>query len=355
MEISEFLRSVFLEEDFTNSDCIPLEHILIFVGFLIEIVLACAINYTAQLMSSSDAEILQQLFALLITFALTTIIVGIWLAYRYYKEMQNIKNETLKHIEISKNYIEDLNIKDITLKYFSKEIIISSDIFKTGVCTVKHTINLYNHMDQRYDNYVFNISSTESISKPEDYKIFKDGIRIDTTKGLRLNEYTYNNTAINHHCTKPEKGTCSTTETGCKIFVPVGLKPNHESKLEIIESASPSFSKLSKCEESGNKSLEFMGITVNHDIEVLQLSVSLAEDMLDYILERGDEADNDFEHEEFKVMDRSEQRMDNYENMLESRKTIPIYHNNGKKLSWKIYYPKKSYSFLLYFTISKNS
>lgn len=341
----------------TSQENTKLEHILIFIGFLIEIVLACVINYVAQLFSSSDTEILQILLGLLIASAVITFLVGIWGAYKYYQNIHKISEKSLEQIKIAQNYIEDLNVKDITLKQFSKELVISGDFFESesGGCKVIHNIDIYNHMEQRYDNYVFNISSTDEITKPQDYKISKDDIAIDASKGLKIHEYTNSHIEKNHNCINLECEDCKTTEKGCKLYVPIGLKPKHSCKLEILEDASPSFTKLKNCNDHKKDSLESISIEVKNDIEVLSLSIILDKTVADtYIIERGDQADENCEHETFKVIDRSDQRMGNYENLLDSRGYIPKYSKNGRKLTWVIYYPKKCYTYKLYFTITNS-
>jgi len=344
------------------SDNISFEHHLIVLGFFLEIVLALLINCIPQYFPVSNDEIIQFTLLALAIFGVIVIIIAVWVAYKYVKTVKEISEnnittlkevseKTIQQINTSSNYIEDLDVRDVTLKYFSKEILITPEMLDNGCCKVKHIIYIYNHMDQRYDNYVYNISSTSTITEPPAYKILKDGIPIDAAKSFKIYEVTTDE--YNAKCSKPDCNGCTTKENGCKLYVPIGLKPKHECKLEILEEHSPSFKKLQNYADSASESLEFIGITVNHDIEIMEFSIALSDDMpKEYTIVRGYEADAEREHETFKVLDRSDQRMEQYENLLESRKCIPKFSDNGRKLTWKIYYPKKCYSYVLYFTIS---
>ncbi len=333
------------------SDNISLERYFILLGFFLEIILALLINCIPHYFPFSNDEIIQFTLLTIAIFGVIVIIFAVWVAYKYDKTVKEISENTIQHINTSRNYIEDLDVRDVTLKYFSKEILITPEMLDKGCCKVKHIIYIYNHMDQRYDNYVYNISSTSTITEPPAYKILKDGIPIDAAKSFKIYEVTTDE--YNAKCSKPDCNGCTTKENGCKLYVPIGLKPKHECKLEILEEHSPSFKKLQNYADSASESLEFIGITVNHDIEIMEFSIALSDDMPEeFTIVRGYEADAEREHETFKVLDRSDQRMEQYENLLESRKCIPKFSDNYRKLTWKIYNPKKCYSYVLYFTIS---
>ena len=285
------------------SDNITLEHYLIVLGFFLEIILALLINCIPHYFSFSNDEIIQFTLLTLAIFGIITIIIAVWVAYKYVKTVKDLNENTIQHINTSRNYIEDLDVRDVTLKYFSKEILITPEMLDKGCCKVSHRIYMYNHMDQIYDNYVYNISSTSKITEPPAYKILKDDIPIDAAKSFKIYEVT--TYGYNAKCPKPDCNGCTTKENGCKLYVPIGLKPKHECKLEILEEHSPSFKKLKNHDDHASESLEYIGITVNHDIEIMEFSITLSDDIPnEFAIVRGDEADAEREHEIFKVLDK---------------------------------------------------
>ena len=95
------------------------------------------------------------------------LIIFVWMAIKYIKQSNTIYNKT-------KNCLDDLSTKDITMSKVIKKITINDASLNDGYCELKHIFQITNHMEKTYKHYILDIVSSEGVSKKDDIEICKD-------------------------------------------------------------------------------------------------------------------------------------------------------------------------------------
>lgn len=248
------------------------------------------------------------------------------------------------------NHLDDTKNRHITMTHFSKEVIISKDIFKTGKCWLCHRIEIYNHhKTNSYESYVYAMESSEGVSCADDYEFWLN----DNDQPTKIS-----NDKFRTYKREPQGDKCTDRDCkhGCEVEIPVAVQGSHHGKLKIYEKNCPCFSNLEDCPTEGIV-VETIGLMVYYPTEVLQVSVRLDESVDGYTLKSGgicpDKSGTG--SRDFKVIDHSKQRIEPYEHKLIDWGAIPVYSKDGKTITWEVHSPKVGYRYHLSFALVKDN
>lgn len=255
--------------------------------------------------------------------------------------------------EDTKNYINDVSVHSIVMSTYSRELIFSDEILKSGICQLYTRMTLINlHEHNTYKKFKTRLASQDAISCREQYKVYKE-----TNTGCEKIELTESNFKVyEHYQQSPTRKKNKIPDNWeCIITIPVGIEPNTTYPLHIREDTCPSFKKLKEVSKKPEP-LESISATVNYPTDELSFTIRLKDgELTDYVLGRGGQEDEDGDREAFKISDRSDQWLDHYCNRLKTRDYVPHYSEDNRTLTWIIPNPKRGFRYKLYFTLVKNT
>ncbi|MCZ9312060.1 MAG: hypothetical protein O0V67_01660 [Methanocorpusculum sp.] len=301
----------------------------------------CAVGYLS-LKFDAQNVIESALLSVMTIIFIALIIIGVPFLWSYHKNINDMATGV-------KNHIDDVKNRHITMTYFGKEICISANTLDKGDCCLIHRINIYNHHKTKsYDNYKYVMNSSEGISKPSDFEFWLN----DNEQPTNIPEDKF----IIY--TKEPHSTSSTKKTvhECEIDIPLGIQGDKSGKLKIHEKACPCFSELHKCKDKGIV-VETIGLMVYYPTEILNITVKLDNDVNGYMLKSGGicPLESGSGSMDFKVVDRSNQRIEPYEHKLVSWGAVPIFEKNGRKITWEVHSPKVGYRYHLPFALVRDN
>ncbi|QYZ78909.1 hypothetical protein E2N92_05450 [Methanofollis formosanus] len=235
-------------------------------------------------------------------------------------------------------FAERYSFMDITLHTISKTVTFGEISPGRQIGKVESVHDIENHMNAKYKQYLIEIMSDQHAPNVTDCKISINGERLNLSEkdaGYELNV---------HKTINEKNGDESFKGVACKYRVPVEIEPKGVCNLNI------QYDTTAYAKGFDGKT-EYIGLRINQKTEYLQIKVKLeGEIKKKYQIFKSEEI-KDGERRYFEVLDASDQRMLNYENILKEKGSIPQFKSNH--LLWSIYGPKVGYKYFVYFCIKK--
>lgn len=269
----------------------------------------------------------------------------------------NIYNKTTNGFDEVSNYIQSLNVKDITINYVHFIIIISEDSVNEmgGHCKFIYKTGITNHMEEIYKKFTYEFKSHEGISTHHNVSIdgeeinIKD-IKFTDTEICFIKKYTQTRDGKIQELAEPK---VLNKAYGLRFDIPINIKQHQTRHIEIVEESCPSMKKLNSCNHEIGI-LENIGYMIRWHTVELKFTVKLDDKLTKkgYTIGRGSRPDKSGDFKTFKVLDSYEYPMEHYEKYLEKHGLVPRHTKHRcEEYVWTIPMPKVSYNYLMDFTV----
>lgn len=291
------------------------------VSYIIVIVISVTLTAIGGYLFSNDTILFIEL---LVAILISAIIIGVVLY-------------SLELLRTFEEFREKFFFKDVTVRDFSKTVKFSTDTKGHRICFVETTHDIENHMDEIYKQYLVEINSDFYAPSLSECNISLNGEPICLSE--KDAEYEL--------CTTKEldsEGHETLKHVTSKFYIPVEIEPKSTSSFTI------QYPTTAYDNAYGNKT-EFIGLRINQKTDRLRILVKLEGYTKNkYQLARCENFSGG-RRKVFAIIDASDQRMLNYENILKEKGVIPQYSDD--RITWTIYKPKVGYRYFVYFTLKE--